>query len=109
MTTHAHRLLGQADWFLRRAEKLFPQDSEEYASIGAALSLVESITPQSNTNSAADPGTPSIEPIGCAICLNMDNTRRTPATTIASGYSVCDEHVGLASTPGFDIFRLRKG
>jgi len=43
--------------------------------------------------------------IGCAVCLNLDGSR-APATAIVHGYSVCDDHVTLASNPSFDIHHL---
>jgi hypothetical protein len=48
----------------------------------------------------------SLPAIGCAVCLNIKGDRRQ-ATTIVSGFAVCDEHVELASHPEFSIWRLR--
>jgi len=31
-------------------------------------------------------------PIACAVCLNIDNRTRNPATTIVNGFAVCDSH-----------------
>lgn len=44
--------------------------------------------------------------ISCCICLNQRG-KRLPATTIVSGYAVCDEHVELAGAPGFSIHKIR--
>ena len=101
-SVQAFGLLGQADRLLRRAEKLVPMDGEQYGQIGAALTAVSSAM-------GTGPACHTAEmdgSIACAICLNIDNTERTPATTICNGYSVCDSHVALASNPKFDIFRL---
>ena len=98
----AFAFLAQADNFLRRAEKLFDQDSEEYASVGDALTAVSNAM-GSNTYTAD-----MSESIGCAVCLNIDNTHRTPATTIVKGYSVCDNHAAVVARPDFDMFRLGK-
>ena len=43
--------------------------------------------------------------IGCAICLNISGNR-IPADAIIGGYSVCTEHVLLASNENFEIHRL---
>lgn len=102
----AFGLLAQADMILRRAEKLFDQDTEEYLSVGDALTAVSNAM---GINQAAcnNSGVPESW-CGCAVCLNMDNTRRTPATTVVKGYSVCDDHAALVANPDFDMFRLRK-
>lgn len=44
--------------------------------------------------------------IGCCICLNQQR-KRLAATTVVSGYAVCDEHVELAGAPGFSIHKIR--
>lgn len=43
--------------------------------------------------------------IHCCVCLNQ-RKERLAATTIVSGYAVCDEHIELAGSPKFSIFNL---
>ena len=47
-------------------------------------------------------------PICCAVCLNIDNSRRVTAESIVGGYSVCGKHAELAGRPDFDIFKVAR-
>lgn len=100
----AFGLLAQADYVLRRAEKLFDPDSEQYLSIGDALTAVSNA--MGINKPTCDTASMTEVQIGCAVCLNMDNTHKTPATAVVKGYSVCENHVALVSNPDFNIFHL---
>jgi hypothetical protein len=43
--------------------------------------------------------------IHCCICLQLG--KKTEATVVVKGYSVCEHHQKLAARPDFDIFKMR--
>jgi hypothetical protein len=45
-------------------------------------------------------------PCACCVCFILTG-KRVPMITVVKGYAVCEAHVELASTPTFDVFRLR--
>jgi hypothetical protein len=44
--------------------------------------------------------------IWCCCCLNLDNTDAADATTIVSGYAVCDQHADLLTGEFSDFAAL---
>lgn len=48
----------------------------------------------------------TFNPIQCAICLNIDNTKRVEAVVTIEGYSVCAEHAQWMARPHTDFESL---
>lgn len=46
--------------------------------------------------------------VNCCVCLNLSGDR-VAAVTVIGGYAVCQQHVELASKPGFDLWSLHAG
>ncbi len=44
--------------------------------------------------------------IHCCLCLNLDNRKMVPATTIVNGYAVCAEHADFMAQPFSDFAQL---
>lgn len=44
--------------------------------------------------------------IACAVCFVQTGGDRKPAVAVVNNYSVCEDHVTLATRPGFNISSL---